>query len=68
MRRAGWRWRMVFIPHWLGTEAMAMFVVVALMMRLHNIWSVVDLVLKGIERYQPLINNDIEKLNRSNAR
>ena len=45
-----------------------MFVVTALMMRLHNICSVVDFVLLGIERYEPLQVNDIEKLNRSNAR
>jgi hypothetical protein len=59
---------MVFVPHWLGTEAIAMFVVSALMMRLHNICSVVDFVLLGIERYEPLMVNDIEKLSRSNAR
>jgi hypothetical protein len=59
---------MVFVPHWLGTEAITMFVVSALMMRLHNICSVVDFVLLGIERYEPMMVNDIQKLSRSNAR
>jgi hypothetical protein len=58
----------VFVPHWLGTEAITMFVLTAAMMRLHNVCSVVDFVLLGIERYEPLMNIDIEKLNRSNAR
>ena len=42
---------MVFVPYWLGTEAIAMFIVVAVLARLHKTWSVVDYVLLKIERY-----------------
>ena len=45
-----------------------MFLVVAVLARLHKTWSVVDYVLLKIERYEPLMVNDIEKLNLSSAR
>ena len=42
---------MVFVPYWLGTEAIAMLVVIALVARVAKIMSVCDLVLLGMERF-----------------
>eukprot|EP01047_Picozoa_sp_COSAG01_P028691 COSAG01_NODE_1938_length_8848_cov_17.798377_2_plen_355_part_00 len=48
----------MFVPHWLGTEAMAVLVVVALILRTSKIMTVCDILLLGVERYLPLTNHD----------